>query len=159
AAASFPRPETLEPPAMRLFLPALLLLPLTACEAPSGPAPDAPATAAVPPPPGIHAIAEVQGRGPRSPLEGQEVTVEGVVTGNFARGLGGVFIQSLAEDGDPASAEGLYLTRGADAEPRLRAGDHVRARGVVVGLGEAGARPAGPDRRRGRAAGPAPPHA
>ena len=124
---------------MRLFLPALLLLPLTACEAPSGPAPDAPATAAVPPPPGIHAIAEVQGRGPRSPLEGQEVTVEGVVTGNFARGLGGVFIQSLAEDGDPASAEGLYLTRGADAEPRLRAGDHVRARGVVVELGEAGA--------------------
>lgn len=112
----------------------LLLLPLTACEAPA-PAP----TATAPQVPGTVAIAEVQGRGPRSPLEGREVTVEGVVTGNFAKGLGGVFIQSLAEDGDPATAEGLYLTRAPDAEPRLRAGDHILARGQVVELGEDGA--------------------
>src|SRR5690606_27831776 len=138
--AAFGRRRRFRPPkasgtAMRLR-PAvlLLLLPLTACEAPA-PAP----TATAPQVPGTVAIAEVQGRGPRSPLEGREVTVEGVVTGNFAKGLGGVFIQSLAEDGDPATAEGLYLTRAPDAEPRLRAGDHILARGQVVELGEDGA--------------------
>ncbi|KAA2284103.1 ExeM/NucH family extracellular endonuclease [Arenimonas fontis] len=120
---------------MRQRLPTLLLLTLLlpACEAP------APPPAATGPTPGVSAIAEVQGRGPRSPLEGQEVQVEGVVTGNFARGLGGVFIQSLEGDGDPATAEGLYLTRSPEAGPRLRPGDHVRARGQVVELGEEGA--------------------
>ena len=77
----------------------------------------------------------MQGSGPRSPLEGQTVAVEGVVVGPFARNLGGVFIQSLAEDGDPATSEGLYLTRSGDAEPRLKAGDRVRATGPVVELG------------------------
>lgn len=108
-----------------------LLLCLSACE---------PGAEGSPAPPGadpaLTPIGVVQGPGPRSPREGQTVAVEGVVVGPFARNLGGVFIQSLAEDGDPATAEGLYLTRAPDAEPRLRAGDHVRARGLVVELGQ-----------------------
>ncbi len=106
-----------------------LVLPLASGCTPPG---EAPAGAAAP---GTTAIAAVQGRGARSPLEGQSVTVEGVVVGPFARNLGGVFIQSLADDGDPATSEGLYLTRSGDAEPRLKAGDHVRATGQVVELG------------------------
>ena len=112
------------------LLPAFALALLAGCTPPAG-EPTAPAGLA----PGQVTIGAVQGAGPRSPLEGRQVEVEGVVVGPFARNLGGVFIQSLVDDGDAATAEGLYLTRAGDAEPRLKAGDHVRARGTVVELG------------------------
>jgi len=82
------------------------------------------------------AIAQVQGSGARSPFEGRDVTVEGVVVADFAEGLGGVFIQSERDDGDPATSEGLFLPRDPQAEPRLRTGDRVRATGVVAELGD-----------------------
>jgi len=85
---------------------------------------------------GLQAIGQVQGSGARSPLEGERVTVEGIVVANFAKNLGGVFIQSESEDGDPATAEGLFVLRSADAEPRLRAGDRVRLTGTVLEQGE-----------------------
>jgi predicted extracellular nuclease len=85
---------------------------------------------------GVQAIGRVQGTGARSPLEGRQVTVEGVVVANLAKGLGGVFLQSEAGDGDDASAEGLFLPRRPDAEPKLRAGDRVRVTGTVVEQGE-----------------------
>ncbi|HQZ31877.1 MAG TPA: ExeM/NucH family extracellular endonuclease [Arenimonas sp.] len=85
---------------------------------------------------GLQAIGQVQGSGARSPLEGEQVTVEGIVVANFAKNLGGVFIQSESEDGDPATAEGLFVLRSADAEPRLRAGDRVRLTGTVLEQGE-----------------------
>lgn len=103
---------------------------LAGCEAPTG------AAAVTPQDAGIRTIAQVQGAGARSPLEGQQVTVEGLVTANVGKGLGGVFLQSGADDGDPATAEGLFLTRRPDAEPRLRRGDRVRATGQVVEQGE-----------------------
>lgn len=116
---------------MRSPLALALLLSLTACAPETGGTPPVPAAAD----PGLTPIGAVQGPGPRSPREGETIEVEGVVVGPFTRNLSGVFIQSLADDGDPATAEGLYLTRAQDAEPRLRAGDHVRARGLVVELG------------------------
>ena len=85
---------------------------------------------------GLQAIGQVQGSGARSPLEGEQVTVEGIVVANFAKNLGGIFIQSESEDGDPATAEGLFVLRSADAEPRLRAGDRVRLTGTVLEQGE-----------------------
>ena len=85
---------------------------------------------------GVQAIGQVQGAGARSPLEGRQVTVEGIVVANFSKGLGGVFLQSEAGDGDDASAEGLFLPRQPDAEPRLRRGDRVRVTGIVVEQGE-----------------------
>ncbi len=85
---------------------------------------------------GLQAIGQVQGSGARSPLEGERVTVEGIVVANFAKNLGGIFIQSESEDGDPATAEGLFVLRSADAEPRLRAGDRVRLTGTVLEQGE-----------------------
>lgn len=99
-------------------------------------------TAKAAPPDGAAAgsvsIAQVQGSGERSPLEGRVVTVEAVVAFPFG-GLGGVFLQSETPDDDPATSEGLFLARPADAQPRLRQGDRVRATGTVVEAGEGSA--------------------
>lgn len=82
------------------------------------------------------AIAEVQGRVLRSPLIDQQVTVEGIVVGNFATGLHGVFVQSEHDDGDPLTAEGIFVEHEADASPRLHTGDRVRVSGRVAELGQ-----------------------
>ena len=92
---------------------------------------DAPATRGE----GVLAIGQVQGRGETSPLLDREVVVEGVVTGNFGRHLGGWFIQD-AGDGDPATSDAIHVT--ADHAPELRAGDRVRVQGRVVEHGERG---------------------
>lgn len=84
---------------------------------------------------GVVAIGTVQGRGEASPLLDRTVTVEGVVTGNFARHLGGWFVQD-AGDGDPATSDGLFVV--SDLDPGLRAGDRVRLRGRVVEHGARG---------------------
>ncbi len=101
----------------------------TACEAPAG--------VATAPVDGLRPIGEIQGSGARSPLEGQPVVVEGIVVGAF-EGLGGVFLQSETDDGDPATAEGLFLPYGPVAT-RLKVGDRARVGGIVVeeGQGEA----------------------
>src|SRR5690606_42154467 len=102
----------------RVRFPALLL---AAClVAGGGRPPDAAAPRA---PGGGLAIGAVQGTGAASPLLDQHVTVEGVVTGNFARYLGGWFVQD-GGDGDPATSDGLFVV--ADHAPELRAGDRVR---------------------------------
>ncbi len=103
---------------------------LAGCETPPQDAAAPPSSA------GLQAIGQVQGSGPRSPLEGRQVTVEGIVVANFSKNLGGVFVQSEAGDGDETTAEGLFVPRQADAEPRLRTGDRVRLTGTVVEQGE-----------------------
>ena len=129
---------------LAVLLPALLL---AACQdtrpaLPPGGEPLGAAGADVPLPARV-AIGTVQGTGLRSPLLGRQVTVEGVVTGDFARGLGGVFVQAPAGDGDPATSDGLFVVRDpaqdADAggtEPVLHAGDRVRVSGTVAELGD-----------------------
>lgn len=81
-------------------------------------------------------IGSLQGAGARSPVEGQAVCLEAVVSANVSGGLGGVFLQSLADDGDPATSEGLFLPRKAGAEPRLRVGDRVRVTGRMAEMGD-----------------------
>jgi uncharacterized protein len=70
-----------------------------------------------PPPPvcdvpeeGITRIHTIQGSGTSSPLVGQTVTVDAVVT-LAEPGLGGFFLQEAPEneDGDPATSEGLFV--------------------------------------------------
>lgn len=111
---------------MRLPLLFAASLLATACEAPT--ATDAARVD------GLQAIGDVQGAGPRSPLEGQHVVVEGIVVGAF-EGLGGVFLQSERDDGDPETAEGLFLPYGPIAT-RLQVGDRARVGGVVVEEGQ-----------------------
>lgn len=79
-------------------------------------------------------IGKIQGTGAQSPLLGQRVSVEGVVVGNFAEGLGGVFIQDARGDGDPRTSDGLFVQIQA-AMPPTR-GQRVRVVGRVVELGE-----------------------
>ena len=75
-------------------------------------------------------IGQVQGRDQHSPLQGQAVTVEGVVTGNFATGLGGFFIQD-AGDGDASTSDGLLVLPAADDLPAVQAGQRLRVHGRV----------------------------
>lgn len=81
-------------------------------------------------------IGQVQGDGPVSPLLGQRVHVQGVVTGNFVGGLGGFFVQDAAgeDDGDPATSDGIFVAWTTEQEPRVRRGDLVRVHGTVSEL-------------------------
>lgn len=87
-------------------------------------------------------IAAVQGKGATSPRAEVVVDVEGVVVGNFQRGLGGFYIQSppAEADADPATSEGLLVLVPA-ARDDVKRGRRVRVRGTV---GEAGGRDEGP---------------
>src|SRR6478735_5121611 len=117
-----------------------LLLALGACQAaplssPSGD--DGTGAAGIDAPvPGLRAISEVQGREARSPLLDHQVTVRGIVVGNFAAGLQGVFVQSEHDDGDPATSEGIFVQRMPEAEPALHTGDRVEVSGTVAELGD-----------------------
>jgi predicted extracellular nuclease len=120
-----------------------LLLALGACQAapPTPPLGDDGTGAAGldAPVPGLRAIGAVQGHAAASPLLDQQVSVRGVVVGNFASGLQGVFVQSEHDDGDPATAEGILVARTPEEEPKLRTGDRVQVSGRVVETGDAGA--------------------
>ena len=67
-------------------------------------------------------IGRAQGRGDRSPLEGQQVIVEGVVTGQFIEGLGGFFLQD-AGDGDGGTSDALFVVPAKALRTRLRTGE------------------------------------
>lgn len=76
-------------------------------------------------------IGQVQGEGMRSAMEGQTVTVEGVVTGTFVEGLGGFFVQD-AGDGNPKTSDALFVAIEEGAPPpTVVAGDRARVRGIV----------------------------
>lgn len=82
-------------------------------------------------------ISTIQGYGLTSPLDGQVVTIEGIVVGDFQEGdgdysdLDGFFVQEedADQDGDPATSEGIfvYASGAVDVQP----GDVVRVTGRV----------------------------
>lgn len=75
-------------------------------------------------------IAEVQGSGDATPLAGQTVRVEGVVTGDFQRGdqLSGFFLQDPTPDADPATSDGLFAFA-RDTLKDVKVGDRVLVTG------------------------------
>ncbi len=77
-------------------------------------------------------ISAVQGSGMASPLVNTQVTVEGIVTGDFqgSDGLGGFFVQSATNEADRnnATSEGLFI---AATTPDVRVGNRVRITGTV----------------------------
>ena len=87
-------------------------------------------------------ISAVQGSADASPLVGQTVVVEGIVTGDFQTGdadafrdLGGFFL--MEEDGDrdadAATSEGVFVSEGDGASALdVEDGDRVRVLGTVV---------------------------
>lgn len=84
-------------------------------------------------------IGQVQGEEATSPLVGQDVVVEGVVTADFREGLGGFFIQSADghHDADASSSAGLFIAW-TDPVAGLEVGQQVRVHGRVVELGTEG---------------------
>ncbi|MEU4701633.1 ExeM/NucH family extracellular endonuclease [Nonomuraea dietziae] len=80
-----------------------------------------------------HQIAAVQGAGEASPLAGQTVRVEGVVTGDFQKSteLSGFFLQDATPDSDPKTSEGLFAFA-RDSFKDVKAGDRVLVTGKVV---------------------------
>jgi predicted extracellular nuclease len=96
---------------------------------------------------GVTPIHRVQGAADRSPLEGAEVKVEGVVTAIFPD-LEGFFLQTPEgeEDDNPATSQGLFVAGPALAaleEEGVGPGARIRVRGVVVERGGAADREAG----------------
>lgn len=83
-------------------------------------------------------LGALQGRDARSPLEGQRVEVQGVVTGNFVTGLDGFFMQDPAgeEDGDEDTSDGIFVHWPRGSAPKVRRGDRLRVAGTVVERGE-----------------------
>ncbi|MBN6055162.1 ExeM/NucH family extracellular endonuclease [Nonomuraea sp. RK-328] len=127
-------------------LSAVLVVPAAAASPASAPAtPDAPATqeatqettqgAAAAPcdTPATHRISQVQGSGDATPLAGQTVRVEGVVTGDFQRSdqLSGFFLQDPRPDSDPATSEGLFVFA-RDTVKDVKPGDRILVTGKAV---------------------------
>ena len=90
-----------------------------------------------PPPDGTTLIFDVQGSGAASPLEGQVVTIQGVVTGDFQENdanelsnLGGFYVQDIP-DGDFATSDGIFVFDGSNPTVDVNAGDSVEVRGTV----------------------------
>jgi predicted extracellular nuclease len=74
----------------------------------------------------IHAI---QGEGAASPLTGQTVTTEGVVTLVTNSGF---FIQDPTPDADPATSEGLFVFSGSSVPSQAVVGNQLRLTGTVT---------------------------
>lgn len=89
--------------------------------------------------PATHQIADVQGEGEASPLAGQTVRVDGVVTADFQPSdkLGGFFLQDPTPDANPATSDGVFIF---SATP-VQVGDRVLVTGKAIeynGLTELG---------------------
>jgi len=117
-----------------LVLLPLLLAPLSACGGGSGTAP----AVSIAPPPGALLISDVQGNGRSSPLDGQTVTVTGVVTGDFQENdadtnsnLGGFFIQDQSPDSDAATSDGVFVFDGTSPAVDVSVGNIVTVTGSV----------------------------
>lgn len=76
-------------------------------------------------------IHTVQGSGATTPLDGQTVTVNAIVTASFQdTGLKGFFLQTPDSeiDNDPATSEGLFVYA---ATPQVAVGDRIAVRGTA----------------------------
>ncbi len=80
----------------------------------------------------------MQGNGPVSPFVGDNVTLTGIVTGDFQEGdadksrdLGGFYLQQEEPDGDPQTSDGVFVYDGTSPSVDVNVGDRVSVHGVV----------------------------
>lgn len=80
----------------------------------------------------LHDIAEVQGEASLSPMLGREVTVRGVVVGDFQETsqLKGFFIQQAVPDGNRSTSDGIFVYDPAQTVA-VAFGDYVQVSGRV----------------------------
>lgn len=99
------------------------------------------AASSPPPPPssGSTKISDVQGSGATSPMEGQTVTLRGIVTGDFQendgddrRNLGGFYMQDAPPDIDLETSDGVFVFDGTNPATDIDAGDVVEVTGTVA---------------------------
>lgn len=104
------------------------LLAVALCAGPAAAEPAAPCDT-----PATHRIAQVQGDGDATPLAGQTVRVEGIVTGDFQRSdqLSGFFLQDPSPDADPRTSEGLFAFA-RDTVKDVQPGDRVLVTGRAI---------------------------
>ncbi len=83
-------------------------------------------------------IADVQGAGRESPMAGDTVTVEGIVTGDFQNNdadqsgnLGGFFMQSARPDANSSTSDGIFVFDGNAPATNVTVGDLVSVKGTV----------------------------
>jgi predicted extracellular nuclease len=80
-------------------------------------------------------IYEIQGDGWDSPVDGEVVVTEGVVTVDLQKSseLSGFFIQDKTGDGDPATSDGLFVNHRDYWSPQFdpSVGDLVRVKGTI----------------------------
>nr|WP_055503985.1 ExeM/NucH family extracellular endonuclease [Nonomuraea pusilla] len=83
--------------------------------------------------PATHRVSQVQGAGDATPVPGQTVRVEGVVTGDFQRTdqLSGFFIQDPRPDSDPRTSEGLFVFA-RESFKDVKPGDRVLVTGKAT---------------------------
>jgi predicted extracellular nuclease len=112
-------------------LPFLILVALAACGGGDSSASPPPAN------PDLTAIGGVQGTDATSPVVGQVITLEAVVTGDFQdndgdsrRDLGGFYVQG-ASDGDPETSDGIFVFDGPSPATDVSPGDVVTITGTV----------------------------
>lgn len=92
-----------------------------------------------PPPTGTTLISAIQGDNDTSPMEGQAVTVTGLVTGDFQendpddrRNLGGFYLQDAPPDFDFDTSDGIFVFDGSNPALNVNAGDLVEVQGTVA---------------------------
>jgi len=83
-------------------------------------------------------INDIQGSAAASPLNGQTVTVSGIVTGDFqendadaASNLGGFYIQQESPDADARTSDGIFVFDGNNPPTDVDVGDRVEITGTV----------------------------
>ena len=92
-----------------------------------------------PPPPASTKISDVQGTGATSPMEGQTVTVTGIVTGDFQendtddrRNLGGFYLHDAPADFDLRTSDGVFVFDGDNPATDIDPDNLVEVTGTVV---------------------------
>jgi predicted extracellular nuclease len=87
---------------------------------------------------GSTSIADIQGSGSSSPLQGQSVMISAIVSGDFqtndedtASDLGGFYVQNEAADQDSKSSTGIFVFEGDSTNNDVAVGDRVEVRGTV----------------------------
>lgn len=92
-----------------------------------------------PPPSGSTLISNIQGDGDTSPMDGQTVTVAGLVTGDFQendadarRNLGGFYMQDAPPDFDFETSDGIFVFDGSNPSLDVDVGDLVEVEGAVA---------------------------
>ncbi|HET8957630.1 MAG TPA: ExeM/NucH family extracellular endonuclease, partial [Microcella sp.] len=83
-------------------------------------------------------IAQVQGTGAATPLDGQTVTVRGVVTADYrgVSGYDGIVVQEQGSggggaDATPGASDGIFIFLGSSHDPAVQIGDLVEVTGVA----------------------------